>query len=280
MNLDAFLSRYRGRNVFYKPNMGNGGDALIAAGAFKYFERHNIEVEIIKKLDEFDAKNKIVFYPGGGNLIDDYTNGADFFREYHSIAEEIILMPHTVNGHQHLLESFGENITLFAREQQTLTFLKSLKLNCKTYLDHDLALILNPEDFKPFRSNRPKLLKADVLKRKLKNIKFNFNTLNAFRDDVERSDISLPKDNLDVSNSINYRYQMDDLNLIYKSVADIFMLVDQFNVINTNRLHISIAAALLNKKVNLFPNSYWKNEAIYQYSLKCAFPKLNFVKDR
>ncbi len=45
----------------------------------------------------------------------------------------------------------------------------------------------------------------------------------------------------------------------------IFKYLSKYEVINTNRLHIAIVGSMLNKKVNFYNNSYYKNRAVYEY---------------
>ena len=54
--------------------------------------------------------------------------------------------------------------------------------------------------------------------------------------------------------------------------------LQKYEQVNTDRLHIAIAATLLGKKVKLFPNSYYKNRAVFEYSLK-RFSNVSFVED-
>ena len=44
--------------------------------------------------------------------------------------------------------------------------------------------------------------------------------------------------------------------------------MSNYDKIFTNRLHLAIAGFLLNKEVHFYPNFYYKNEAVYDYSLK------------
>ncbi len=49
--------------------------------------------------------------------------------------------------------------------------------------------------------------------------------------------------------------------------------LEEYKVVNTDRLHVAILASLLGKEVNFYPNSYYKNEAVYNYSLFNRYPK-------
>ena len=56
----------------------------------------------------------------------------------------------------------------------------------------------------------------------------------------------------------------------------IFQYLSKYEVINTNRLHIAIAGCLLGIKVNMYSNNYYKNKAIYDYSLSKYYDRIIF----
>ena len=43
-------------------------------------------------------------------------------------------------------------------------------------------------------------------------------------------------------------------------------------------LHLAIAGALLGKPVECYPNSYFKNEAVYHFSMKDRFPNVQWMR--
>jgi exopolysaccharide biosynthesis predicted pyruvyltransferase EpsI len=47
----------------------------------------------------------------------------------------------------------------------------------------------------------------------------------------------------------------------------------------TDRLHVAILASIFGKKTFLFPNLYFKNESVYENSLRERFLNLRFVRD-
>jgi SAM-dependent methyltransferase len=53
--------------------------------------------------------------------------------------------------------------------------------------------------------------------------------------------------------------------------------VDQFETIRTDRLHVAVAGVLLGKKVEIYPNSYFKNRAMYDFSFK-RYPGARFIE--
>ena len=277
MLIEGFLKQYRGKKVYYQPNMGNGGDALIAAGAFQLLQKAGVDYEIIEDVEKVNLEDQVVFYPGGGNLVDEYTNCADFLRRFHRVAREIVILPHTVKGNEELLKSLGGNVTIFCREHNSYEYLQSLGLHCHVWLDHDLAFSLDLARCNG-QTATPMIAYLQVLAKKYLLGSGKRPVLHAFRTDVEKTGIDLPADNVDVSSRINHNYLMFPEPDVFKTVSDIFRFIGYFEEVHTNRLHIGIAGALAGKKVFLHPNSYWKNRAIYEYSLKGRFSNVEFVE--
>lgn len=92
--------------------------------------------------------------------------------------------------------------------------------------------------------------------------------LNAFRTDKESKLKSIPKLNNDISRN---GYATKPLN-------EFIEILQKYSHINTDRLHVAICGTLLNKKVRLFPNSYFKNKAVFDYSL-CEFSNISFISN-
>jgi len=92
--------------------------------------------------------------------------------------------------------------------------------------------------------------------------------LNAFRLDKESILHTLPESNNDLSYN---GYTTKPLN-------ELIDVLQKYEQINTDRLHIAIGATLLGKQVRLFPNSYYKNRAVFDYSLK-EFSNVSFVEN-
>lgn len=100
----------------------------------------------------------------------------------------------------------------------------------------------------------------------LKKTEIGKGILNAFRSDCESKFKFVPEPNSDISYN---GYATKPLNEFLNTIS-------QFEQINTDRLHVAITAVLLGKKVNLYPNSYFKNKAVFEYSLS-RFPNINFI---
>ena len=53
-------------------------------------------------------------------------------------------------------------------------------------------------------------------------------------------------------------------------------LVWNASEIHTDRLHVAILSAILGKETRLYPNIYYKNKGVYEFSL-CTFPNVKFI---
>ena len=62
-------------------------------------------------------------------------------------------------------------------------------------------------------------------------------------------------------------------------MAEFLEAIARFETVHTNRLHVSIAAAMMGRRVHLYANSYFKNKAIHETSLSAAFPNLSFHQE-
>ncbi len=289
MTVDHFLRSYTNTKIYYKPNPGNGGDALIAHSAYSLFKKHNIRFQFVNQDD--DLSGKTVFYAGGGNLVEYYHHCADFLKKHHKSAKEIVILPHTVNGHKELLSELGKNVIIFCREQKSYDYTVQFQNLKSVYLDDDLVVKHFPiEDFRSPRPSsrllflmKPRHILAAIYKGREKPGFFfkkraTSQVLNAYRNDVEGTNIVLPDDNLDITALINLDMSMANETMVEETCARVLGFLNLFSLINTNRLHVSIAAALIGKKVNLYDNAYHKNRSIHAYSLKEKFPNVTFVE--
>ena len=86
----------------------------------------------------------------------------------------------------------------------------------------------------------------------------------------------LPSNNRDLSKEINIISSMNNKRLVIKNAYNLLDEINKYSIINTNRLHGAIGGSLLNKHVKFYPNSYWKNQEVYNYSLRDDFPKTIF----
>jgi hypothetical protein len=103
---------------------------------------------------------------------------------------------------------------------------------------------------------------------------------NLFRIDIEKTGHNIPTDNVDISQTIPQKFPKksdESIKDYYHRIGNAFIeQVSHYEVVNTNRLHVAIVAAKLGKQVNFSPNSYWKNAAVYDFSMKDKYANVTF----
>jgi len=245
LDLKQFLEKYRGASVDFYRFPGNYGDSLIWHGTKILLNTLDISENYVEISSP--KNNDILFIDGGGNFVDYYSDVRDFLIKKPNLYKEIVILPHTIFGDNQIdvLNGLSGNITVFCREEVSYNFLKESFTNGNVYLWHDCAFY---NEFQKTQDGKGKL--------------------NAFRRDRESAISDVPELNQDLSYNGYATKPLDELIICLKGYEEI----------NTDRLHIAICATLLGKKVNLFPNSYYKNKAVFDYSLR-KFPNVSFIKN-
>lgn len=251
--------------IVYFPNPGNGGDALIASATYDLFDKYNIKYIIYKK--DIDLTNKILIYGGGGNLVKEYSQATNFIKEFNQKVKQLIVLPHTINGNKKLLKELKSNVILFAREETSYSYLKELNLECKIYIDHDLAFTLDIKKYLIFPYPRYIAWFFHRLIIRLINKEPLF-MLQAMRLDKEKTKVTIQKSNMDLSGNLNFDFSMTDRVLVDKTTKYFLTYINLYPSVRTNRLHVAIGGYLLNKKVMFHSNSYYKNESVFHFSMR------------
>ena len=242
LDLKSFLEKYRGTSVDFYRFPGNYGDSVIWHGTKILLSSLNIKEQYV---DISSPKyNNILFIDGGGNFVDYYSDVRDFLIKKASLYDDIIILPHTIFGDRQVkvLNNILGNLVVFCRERVSANFLEKKLAHGKVYLWHDCAFY---NSFQKTSTGK--------------------GTLNAFRSDKESILGKLPELNEDISYS----------GYTTKPLDDFIDILQKHECVNTDRLHVAIGATLLDKKVKLYSNSYYKNKAVFEYSLK-KFPNVSF----
>ena len=244
LNPKNFLGAYRNRTLDFFRFPGNYGDSLIWHGTKILLSSLDISEQYV---DISSPKyNSILLIDGGGNLVDYYSDIREFLIKKPSLYDEIIILPHTIFGEKQIeaLNNVSSKLTIFCREKFSAEFLSNKLTDNEIYLWHDCAFY-----------------------NKFSRVSSGEGVLNAFRLDKESILHTLPESNHDLSCR----------GYATKPLKELIDVLQKYVQINTDRLHVAICAALLGKQVRLFPNSYYKNKAVYDYSLK-RFPNVSFIE--
>lgn len=91
-----------------------------------------------------------------------------------------------------------------------------------------------------------------------------------FRTDCESgSRFDIPVDNRDLSIEGSH----------FNDPGGFFAAIEPFEIVNTDRLHVAIAAALLGRQVHLYPGAYFKNRAVFRSTLEENYPNVRFHEE-
>ncbi len=291
-SIDAYLAAVTADRVaHYYPNPGNAGDALIAQATFQLFEKNHVNYQWIDH-NSFVPQGQTVIYSGGGNLTRYYRVARDFLTTIHNDVERLIILPHTIEANAELLAALGPNVDIICRERTSYAHVLRHAKQANVYLADDMAFHLaiepvfaNAHFHRPWHRSLPLTLVlrgiythtfAQLLSYlRARDWMGRTGILNAFRIDVERSPIGIPKDNCDISEVASHGTHNE--LAVSSSAVQLLRLVGDCNQLRTNRLHVAIAGALLGKEVWFYPNSYYKNQAIYEFSMQSRFPNVRWM---
>ena len=302
-NLRKLLNKYRYKKFLVIEQGGNHGDKLIYIGMekllnelgiiyskihlseryaliYKILLKIGIQINeltknfehILKKIDHKlytklnykTLKNgneyEIVLINGGSNINELYYYGLrllkDVVKKYQDIP--IIIAPQTYWFNKINFPKFFKNtknaVHIFCREKYSYQLLKSMEFpkNVRLHLSHDTSLYLSRDDFNPRLGSYNLLcLRTD----KESAINYNSNNLKQISGKILIEDISRNK---------KFEVFLDKIEMARK--------------IYTDRLHVAILSTILGKDTTLFPNCYYKNKGVYEYSLS-KYPNIKLIEN-
>jgi len=209
--------------------------------------------------DELEVDTDTVFIHGGGNFNDMGGRGISIhYVEYLNNKlndSTIIVGPQSYwfgsLDLSSVIDISSNDIHLFCREEYSYNILQNYNLpsNVEIYLSKDTALYLEENDLRPYQKSQEKV-----------------GTLLAFRDD--RESVIRPKQKEELEEKGENVMKADLSNHQKYNFTDFISIANNANQIYTDRLHMSILGAILGKNVTLYPNRYFKNRAVYRFSLK------------
>ena len=269
-DLETYLTGLKSRgDLYFYPNKGNAGDSLIACAAFELFKRLNIPFHRITDA-LFDARGKVVVYGGGGNLVAGRTEARQFIERHHATAKRLVVLPHTISGHEDLLQKLGSNVDLFAREEVSYEHVQQHAPNANLFLADDLAFgldvpsVLAADLSRPYRHLPAKqLIRRDIalLREAVRRSLGSMRILNCFRTDKEQTEIRRPIGNMDLSKLFKSSSFSPEQGLLASHM--VLRFLNRYDELRTKRLYLGIAGAWLGKSVKFYPGSYFRNEAVY-----------------
>lgn len=307
VNLQDYFEEIGEGPILFCPNPGNAGDSAIALGTFQLLDQVRRSCKVVRWDDDFDSTGKLLVYGGGGNLgSPKYEEARHFIEQHHLRADRMVILPHTVRGNEDLLHQIGENVDLFCRERVSYDWVQKHVASSNVHLADDMAFRIDVEELlDQYGRSKSELvgrigngvwlsLLERIPLREAKTTDFQINgrlgitalyqlmrctvfqgrLLSAMRTDAERTSQNGTLGNVDVSRV--FEYGVHPFSRAREATVCLLAYLDQFDRIVTNRLHIGILAALLQKEVDFYPNNYFKNKAVYEFSMQGRFPHVHW----
>lgn len=232
----------RHRNVYYLANPGNWGDGVIRHATLLFLRDLGIPFK------ELNIKRKLEWLPllGRDNLLI-YGGGGAWCRAWpfaSDIVKKACLFSSEVvvlpSSYEFFLES--EKVEYWRRDR-----FQSTKYNPSSRFCHDMAFYLGDLPSRP-----------------------GYGTGVFLRTDRESGgDWDPPANNRDLSKEADSDSDVDAF----------FAALEPFERIITDRLHVSIVASLMGKRVDLIAGSYWKSKAIYESSMLGIKSRVSFHEE-
>lgn len=275
--LFSILTSYRGEKIFYYPNQGNAGDSMIAAATYQIFAAMGIDFELISSPGKTaKLENSKVILGGGGNFVPMYGAIATFLKVLSGTSNEVLLLSHSIRGHQEIIKDLKSNVTLFCRENDSIEYLKKVGTGAQYYRSHDLAVYMDANEIVlawKSESQNIKDFESKLISKGVSNIhQLAFEKVSCIRGGAE-STLAIPKRNFDISDIFRSGVSPE---LAFKSTAEMLYFCYLAREVETNRMHIAVACGLISTNCMMLDNSYGKLSSVYDVTLKDKFTCLKF----
>jgi exopolysaccharide biosynthesis predicted pyruvyltransferase EpsI len=258
--------------IYFRPNGGNAGDALINVGFYSLAVRLGFQYEEVSEPFDYAilGEDDLLVLSGGGNIVPYWEAGSDLIRHLTQYKFPLLLMPQSVEGRQEVLALLRVKDTLFLRETYSFEYAQSLNLDCTLALDHDLAFSAVAESILNEPLQLPALRVRNI--RKLIFIAYHYfrsrfiKTLPAFRTDRE-SILKNKKNKInDISLVAKFGTKTPEQNIC--SSQWLLKVISWYETVETDRLHVFVASVLVGTHVVLHDNAYYKIKGVYEFSVK------------
>lgn len=209
---------------------GNIGDHLIWQGAYQLLSDLNYKKVFRSNISKIEGDTAVL--TGGGGWCSAFHSWPSYLRMLEERFQRVIVFPSSFDPSlKNVRQTLSQSKALvFARELKSYELIKDL---CNAEYAYDTAFFY---DFEPFK-------------------KTGEGSLYAYRVDREKNNYPIPENNNDIS------IRCKNLNHWLQTIAS-------YETIYTDRAHVTIASAMLGKKVFYRGSNYHKVPGIVDFSLK------------
>lgn len=230
-----------GRRLFYAPNFGNWGDALIHFGTLQFLHHFGIAHQQLRRQAIFNIREAlaptgmrltgaVLLAGGGGAWCRNYATSRDFLVHCAGLFDHVIVLPTSYELPP--LDLHPGQVSYFRRDHGASAASVPQSQFC-----HDMAFFLDFDAPAP-AERRP--------------------VGHFFREDHERNPGAvMPEGNLDIS-------QMGDDT---RDPVAFFEMVSRAALVRTDRMHVAIASCLMGIDCELYPGNYFKAAEVHKASI-------------
>lgn len=281
LELRNCLSSFRDERFVFIPNAGNAGDNLINLGSYRFFDRIGLQYE----LGNFEQiyPDRVIICGGGGALVPHFSGSDEFLRKNHPVCKAMVLLPHTVRTYSDMISEMDERCHLFVREENSYNFVASHITRANLYQSHDMAFMLDVPYIRNLNWHVSALLHKGLLRPWIVMLlkfgmiaKLKGPTLHAIRDDIEGQIAPTHPQNIDLSRM----FATGDMDFPHcaNAAKALSTVIQAFQSVETDRLHIAILATILGLQVQMYDNNYGKNYDVFNNSIDGYFRNTSFAR--
>ncbi len=211
-------------------NPGNMGDHLIHAGTRRLLA--DVAYQEVSLLHLEGVRGELGIIVGSGAWCHAYHHLPKYLPRIERQFERVVVFPSSFDTTEKSVRKIltQTKALVFARERSSYEQIRDL---CQSDLAHDCALFF---DYTPYKGQSKALL------------------LTAYRTDTEAAGRPIPQDN-------------DDISVTCESLDEFLWTISRHEIIETDRAHVMIAAALLGKRVYYNLSNYHKVPALAEFNL-------------
>jgi exopolysaccharide biosynthesis predicted pyruvyltransferase EpsI len=208
---------------------GNIGDTLIWEGAYNLLNGLTFKKVFSKDLSNMEGDTAVI--TGCGGWCSAFHTVPSLLKKTEQRFQKVIVFPSSFDTSvEEVRQTLSETKALvFARELKSYELIKDL---CNADYAYDTAFFY---DFLPFK-------------------KTGHGSLYAYRLDAEQNNFAIPHEN-------------NDISITCKSLQEWLQTIASYETIYTDRAHVTVASAMLGKKVFYRSSNYHKVPGIVDFSL-------------
>jgi exopolysaccharide biosynthesis predicted pyruvyltransferase EpsI len=273
VDLEGLLAEFQRepQPILFIPNPGNAGDALIAHATRQLFDRLGLDYLWVNDYRRLDPRERVVVYGGGGNLVPLYHDASRALRWAAGRAKRVLVLPHTISGHEELLADLGPETDLICRELVSYDYVRGVARSARCHLADDLVFLIDANA--TLAPPRP-----DACLAALRSAAALSDDPLAVATQVRGLAPEAPSKRAVVRLSSCGAGARRGANVCHTGALHLLRYLDLFDEVRTNRMHLAIGAAVLGKRVKFHSNSYFKNRAVYEFSMRGRFPDVEWVE--